>query len=96
MGNTHQDLNTSYVSASSFVSSLYGDENVKDLFKEILASAIPTTVGALMVFLKETINLIFIGHLNDPVKLASVGMGDIIRLLVGVGVVYGLNTSLEI
>jgi Na+-driven multidrug efflux pump len=52
-------------------------------------------VAALMMFLKETVNLIFIGHLNDPVKLASIGMGDTIRMLIGIGMIYGLNTSLE-
>jgi Na+-driven multidrug efflux pump len=78
------------------VSSLYGGENPNELFKDILASAIPTTVAALMIFLKETINLIFIGHLNDPVKIASIGMGDTTRMLLGIGMIYGLNTSLEI
>ena len=78
------------------MSSLYGGENPNELFKDVLASAIPTTVAALMIFLKETINLIFIGHLNDPVKIASIGMGDTIRMLLGIGMIYGLNTSLEI
>ena len=45
--------------------------------------------------LLETINLIFIGHLNDPVKVAAVGMGNIIINLVAVGPFTGLNSSLE-
>ena len=45
--------------------------------------------------LLETINLIFIGHLNDPVKVAAVGMGNIIINLIAVGPFTGLNGSLE-
>jgi MATE family multidrug resistance protein len=45
--------------------------------------------------LQETINLIFIGQMNDPVKLAAVGMGNMIVNMFGVGTYFGLNSALE-
>ena len=94
--NTSRTSALSGRSAASFVSSLYGGQNPQELFKEVWAKAIPTTVGALTIFLKETVNLIFIGRLDDPVKLASIGLGDTVRMLMGLGMIYSLNTSLEI
>ena len=37
----------------------------------------------------------FIGSLGDPVKLAAVGMGNIIINLIGTGVFFGLNSGME-
>jgi MATE family multidrug resistance protein len=43
----------------------------------------------------ETINMIMIGQLNDPIKLAGVGMGNMFINMCGVGPYYGLNSALE-
>ena len=37
----------------------------------------------------------FIGHLNDPIKVSAVGMGNMILNSMGLSLVFGLNSSLE-
>lgn len=44
---------------------------------------------------QSTINLIFVGQLNDPIKVASVGMGSMILNMFGFGPYLGLNSGLE-
>jgi len=39
--------------------------------------------------------LIFIGHLNDPIKLAGVGIGSMVLNMCGVAPYLGLNTGVE-
>jgi Na+-driven multidrug efflux pump len=39
--------------------------------------------------------MIMIGHLNDPYKLAGVGLGNIIVNMFGIGPYFGLNSALE-
>ena len=65
------------------------------ILKEIVFVAFPATVGSVLQFIQETINLIFIGHLNDPVKVAAVGMGNIIVNMFAIGPISGLNSSVE-
>lgn len=43
----------------------------------------------------ETVNLKFIGQSNDPKLIAAVGMGNIINLMLGIGMFTGLNSALE-
>ena len=66
-----------------------------NILKDIIKSAVPASVGSVFFLLLETINLVFIGHLNDPVKLAAVGMGNIIINMCAVGPYVGINSSLE-
>lgn len=56
---------------------------------------IPAALGLLIGGLMHTMNLVFIGHLNDPSKLAAVGMGNMIINMCGVAPFYGLNSALE-
>jgi hypothetical protein len=37
----------------------------------------------------------FIGHLNDPIKLSAMGLGSIIINMGAVSVFFGINSSLE-
>lgn len=55
----------------------------------------PASIGSFLNLSQMTINLIFIGHLNDPVKLAAVGIGNMIINMVGVAPQLGLNSGLE-
>lgn len=48
-----------------------------------------------ILMLQEVINLIFIGHLNDSVLLAGVGMGNTILSVFGISLFLGLNGALE-
>ena len=66
-----------------------------DIFVEIIRCCLPASLGSFLSMLQETINLIFIGQMNDPVKLAAVGMGNMIVNMFGVGTYFGLNSALE-
>ena len=67
----------------------------KLLIFDTLSSAVPSIIGAFFSFMQETINLIFIGRLNDPILLAAVGMGNIAINMLGVAVFMGMNGSLD-
>ena len=41
------------------------------------------------------INLIFVGHLNEPAMIAGVGMGNMIQNMIGMSMFVGLNSALE-
>jgi MATE family multidrug resistance protein len=43
----------------------------------------------------ESINTMFVGHLNDPAKLAGVGLGNLIINMFGVAIIVGMNGALE-
>lgn len=64
---------------------------IKDTFK----TAGPAILGALFSFSQETINLMFIGHLNDKVLIAAVGMGNIAINMLGVSIYFGFNGALD-
>lgn len=55
----------------------------------------PASVSSFLNLGQMSINLIFIGHMNDPVKLAAVGMGTMIINMIGVAPQMGLNSGLE-
>ncbi len=55
----------------------------------------PASIGSFLNLGQMTMNLIFIGHLNDPVKLAAVGVGTMIINMAGVAPQLGLNSGLE-
>lgn len=72
-----------------------GTKSSYQIYRDIAASAIPASIGSLFSFLQETINLIFIGHKNDPILVAAVGSGNVIIMCCGIGMFYGLNSGLE-
>ena len=47
----------------------------KDIILQVIKSSLISMMGATMSFVYETINQIFIGHI-DPYMLAGVGMGN--------------------
>ena len=65
------------------------------VLKDIIFTAFPASAAAFTEVLKETINLIFIGRLGDPVLVAGVGMGNIIVNLIGSGIYFGINSGME-
>lgn len=62
---------------------------------EFIKIALPTTIGTFFCMFQETVNLYFIGLLNDPRKLSGVGMGNMIINMTGTCMYYGLNSGLE-
>ena len=65
-------------------------------FKEVLINAIPATMGLLFIFIAETINIIFIGKLNDPSMISAIGIGTLYvnatGYVIGLGLIGGIDT----
>jgi hypothetical protein len=49
--------------------------------------------GVMMIF-SEIVNLIALGHLEDPAILAGVGMGNCIQNMFGLSITIGMNGAL--
>ena len=67
-----------------------------NIIKSFSKQAIPASFSCLFCYMVETVNMVMIGQLNDPVKLAGVGMGNVFINMFGVSQYFGLNSSLEI
>ena len=73
----------------------YRMKRYRQVMKQILSFAVPASIGSFLNLSQMSMNLIFIGHLNDPVKLAAVGIGNMIINMAGVAPQLGLNSGLE-
>ena len=56
---------------------------------------LPSILCFLMMIVQEQINIVFIGSLNDPTKLAGIGLGNMVLNLFANGILIGVNTALE-
>ena len=65
------------------------------MFKKVLTTALPASLGAIISFSQETMNLLFIGSLNKTIPLAAVGLGNLFINMLGVAIFFGLNGALE-
>ena len=63
--------------------------------KIIMKIAVPSVFCMIIMMTQEVVNLIFIGHLNNPEMMAGVGMGNMIQNMIGLSIVIGLNGALE-
>jgi Na+-driven multidrug efflux pump len=43
----------------------------------------------------ESINIMMVGHLNDPIALAGVSLGHNIMIMLVLSTMLGMNTALE-
>ena len=49
----------------------------------------------LMMTIQEQINVVFVGNLSDPAKLAGLGLGNMVMNLAPYALLTGVNTALE-
>lgn len=70
------------------------DDGCKILTK-FFQLAVPATVGVLVNMLIVTVNLVYIGHLNDASKVASCGLGNMIIFIFGNAAFIGMNSGME-
>jgi len=65
-------------------------------FKDIIINAIPATMGLLFIFISETINIIFIGRLNDASIISAIGIGTLYvnatGYVIGLGLIGAIDT----
>lgn len=61
----------------------------------ILNQALPASIGSVIFVMQMTVNLIFIGRLNQPALIAGVGMGNVIANILCLAIVIGFNQALD-
>ena len=64
-------------------------------FKKYVNLGIPSILCFLMMTIQEQINVVFIGSLSDPAKLAGIGLGNMVLNLMPYAILVGVNTALE-
>lgn len=64
------------------------------MVKNIAAIAIPVIIGQFFALFVELINVAYIGHLNDPAKVAGVGLGNMYVNIFCLSIVFGLNGAI--
>lgn len=57
--------------------------------------ALPPIMGNMIQLLVQMITVFFIGRMNDPVLLASVGLGNMMINVLAFAITQGLNGALE-
>jgi len=68
---------------------------IKETISKLMNLAVPAMLGNFLSLLQETINLVFIGQLNDKELLAAVGLGNSVFICFGVCIYFGLNSAME-
>ena len=71
------------------------DKKFCDRCLKIVRLVVPAVFQTFMMMLQEIVNLIFIGHLNNPSMIAAVGMGNAIVNMLGLAVIIGMNGALN-
>ena len=64
------------------------------IYKDILRIGVPAFIGALCFAAIESINLIFVGTLNDASIVAGLGVGRVFINIFGMITLSGFNTAL--
>lgn len=62
---------------------------------EILAAVAPHMINGLFSLATEITNIIFMGHTNDPVLLAAVGLGNMVQNMFALSIGFGICKAME-
>ena len=62
--------------------------------KNLFAVAVPIIVGQIFSLFIEMLNLVFAGHLGDPVFVAAAGLGNMYANITCLLIIYGLNSAI--
>lgn len=68
---------------------------MSSIVREILEYAIPASISQVLGLAQSTINLIFIGQLDDPTLVAAVGVGSMVLNMMSIGPYMGVNSGLD-
>lgn len=56
--------------------------------------AIPIIIGQIFSLFVEMLNLVFAGHLGDPIFVAAAGLGNMYANVTCLLIIYGLNSAI--
>ncbi len=71
------------------------DMSNTECFIEVLRLAFPPIISMFFQFFIQLINTYYVGHLNDSLIMAGVGMGNMMINVFCFAVTNGLNSALE-
>jgi MATE family multidrug resistance protein len=64
--------------------------------KDVIVNAVPATMGLMFIFIAETINIIFVGRLNDATVISAIGIGTLyvnaMGYVIGLGLIGAIDT----
>ncbi|CDW91386.1 transparent testa 12 protein [Stylonychia lemnae] len=83
-----------YVDTSSYLLAKNNRESAGQMIKNIANIAIPVIIGQFFALFVESINVAFVGHLNDPAKVAGTGLGNMYVNIFCLSIVFGLNGAI--
>ena len=62
--------------------------------KNLANVAIPIILGSIFSLFVEMLNLVFAGHLGDPIYVTAVGLGNMYANVTCLLIIYGLNGAI--
>ena len=62
---------------------------------QFLKISIPLVIRQNLVYAILLINVIFAGRLNDPAKMAGVGLGTTMNHILGLCILFGMNNAMD-
>ena len=63
--------------------------------KNVFNLATPIIIGQVFSLFIEMLNLVFAGHLGDPVFIAAVGLGNMYANVTCLLIIFGLNGAIS-
>ena len=100
-GSLNKDSSTATGMSSQLAkqsSSVFNDkkdtESYWSMSKNLGSVAIPIIVGQIFSLFVEMLNLVFAGHLGDPIYVAAAGLGNMYANVTCLLIIYGLNSAI--
>ena len=62
--------------------------------KHLSHVAVPIIIGQIFSLFVEMLNLVFAGHLGDPIYVAAAGLGNMYANVTCLLIIYGLNSAI--
>lgn len=69
-------------------------ETLSEMLRNVFKVAVPIIIGQIFSLFVEMLNLVFAGHLGDPVFVAAAGLGNMYANVTCLLVIYGLNSAI--
>ena len=69
-------------------------ESIREMSKDLSSVAVPIIIGQIFSLFVEMLNLVFAGHLGDPIFVAAAGLGNMYANVTCLLIIYGLNSAI--
>jgi Na+-driven multidrug efflux pump len=79
---------------SSVLEYFKSSSKVWEMTQNLGGVAIPIVIGQIFSLFVEMLNLIFAGHLGDPIYVQAAGIGNMYANVTCLLIIYGLNSAI--